>query len=99
MLAAMAAAYLDTQDARAPLASPLEGTLTGLPPIQLHVGTREVLLDDTLGYVARAREAGVDATAHVWEGMTHVFQSSVGSLEAADRSLAIMGKFLMERLG
>ena len=63
-------------------------------PIQLHVGTREVLLDDTLRYVARAREAGVDATAHVWEGMTHVFQSSVGSLDAADKSLNIMAGFL-----
>jgi monoterpene epsilon-lactone hydrolase len=94
MLAAMAAAYLRTQDASAALASPLEGTLTGLPPIQLHVGTRDVLLDDTLRYVACAREAGVDATAHVWEGMTHVFQSSVGSLDAAGRSLNIIAGFL-----
>ncbi len=99
MLAAMAATYLRTQDASEPLASPLKGTLTGLPPIQLHVGTREVLLDDTLRYVARAREAGVDATAHVWEGMTHVFQSSVGSLDAADKSLTIMAAFLTDRLG
>jgi monoterpene epsilon-lactone hydrolase len=99
MLAAMAAAYLRTQDASVPLASPLEGTLTGLPPIQLHVGTREVLLDDTLRYVERAREAGVDATAHVWEGMTHVFQSSVGSLDAADKSLTILAAFLADRLG
>lgn len=98
MLAAMAAAYLRTQDASVPLASPLRGTLTGLPPIQLHVGTRDVLLDDTLRYLARAREAGVDATAHVWEGMTHVFQSNVGSLEAADTSLAIMAAFLKDRL-
>jgi monoterpene epsilon-lactone hydrolase len=99
MLAATAAAYLRTQDASVPLASPLEGTLTGLPPIQLHVGTSEVLLDDTLRYVARAREAGVDASAHVWQGMTHVFQSNVGSLDAADESLNIMAGFLADRLG
>jgi epsilon-lactone hydrolase len=98
MLAATAAAYLRTQDASAPLASPLHGALTGLPPIQLHVGTREVLLDDTLRYVARAREAGVDATAHVWEGMTHVFQSSVGSLDAANKSLTVMAAFLTDKL-
>jgi epsilon-lactone hydrolase len=99
MQAATAADYLRTQNASAPLASPLLGTLTGLPPIQLHVGTREVLLDDTLRYVARAREAGVDATAHVWEGMTHVFQSNVGSLDAADESLTIMAAFLADSLG
>ena len=98
MLAATAAAYLRAHDGRDPLASPLRGDLTGLPPVQLHVGTREVLLDDTLRYAARAREAGVDATAHVWEGMPHVFQSSVGTLDAADRSLAILGAFLTERL-
>jgi monoterpene epsilon-lactone hydrolase len=99
MLASMAAAYLRTQDASEPLASPLRGTLADLPPIQLHVGTREVLLDDTLRYVERARAAGVHATAHVWEGMTHVFQSSVGSLDAADKSLSIMAAFLTDRLG
>lgn len=99
MLAATAAAYLRTHDGRDPLASPLRGTLTGLPPIQLHVGTREVLLDDTLRYVALAREAAVDASAHVWEGMSHVFQSSVGSLEAADKSLTVMAGFLTDRFG
>jgi epsilon-lactone hydrolase len=99
MLATTAAAYLRAQDASAPLASPLQGTLSGLPPIQVHVGTREVLLDDTLRYVARAREASVDATAHVWEGMTHVFQSNVGSLDAADKSLTIMAAFLTDTLG
>jgi acetyl esterase/lipase len=99
MQAATAAEYLRTHDASAPLASPLWGTLTGLPPIQLHVGTCEVLLDDTLRYFARAREASVDATLHVWEGMTHVFQSSVGSLDAADESLTIMAAFLTGRLG
>lgn len=98
MLAATAAAYLRTHDARDPLASPLRGTLAGLPPIQLHVGTREVLLDDTLRYLLRAREAGVDATAHVWEGMPHVFQSSVGALDAADRSLTLLAGFVTERL-
>ena len=99
MLAKAGASYLRNQDPRAPLASPLYATLKGLPAIQLHVGTREVLLDDTLRYVARAREAGVDASAHVWEGMTHVFQSSVGSLDAADRSLTVMAAFLTDKFG
>jgi epsilon-lactone hydrolase len=99
MLAVTGASYLRTQDARNPLASPLYGKLTGLPPIQLHVGTREVLLDDALRYTARARAAGVDATAHVWEGMPHVFPSNVGSLDAADQALSVIAEFLVERLG
>jgi|HubBroStandDraft_1064217.scaffolds.fasta_scaffold08684_2 monoterpene epsilon-lactone hydrolase len=99
MLAATGSLYLRAHDPRDPLASPLYGNLTGLPPIQLHVGTSEVLLDDTLRYAERARAQGVDATAHVWEGMPHVFPASVGTLDAADQAMNIMAAFVSERLG
>ena len=42
----MAAAYLDGHDPRAPLASPIHADLRGLPPLLIHVGTAETLLDD-----------------------------------------------------
>ena len=99
MLRVAAASYLGAQSSRHPLASALYGSLAGLPPIQLHVGTSEVLLDDTLRYAERARAEGVDASAHVWDGMTHVFPSSVGILDAADEALDIMTAFLVEMLG
>jgi epsilon-lactone hydrolase len=99
MLSKTAASYLNGHDPRDPLASPLYGALAGRPPIQLHVGTSEVLLDDTRRYAERARAAGVEAVAHIWEGMTHVFPSSVGTLEAAERALTLIGNFLDERLG
>jgi monoterpene epsilon-lactone hydrolase len=98
MLSKTGASYLKGHDPRDPLASPLYGDLAGRPPIQLHVGTSEILLDDTLRYAARARAVGVEATAHVWEGMTHVFASSVGTLEAADKALNLMGAFLGAKL-
>ncbi len=99
MLSKTAASYLDGHDPRDPLASPLYGALAGRPPIQLHIGTSEVLLDDTRRYAEKARAAGVEAVAHTWEGMTHVFPSSVGTLEAAERALSLMATFLDERLG
>ena len=37
--------------------------------------------------------------AHVWEGMTHVFPSSVGTLEAAEKALSLMATFLDQGLG
>jgi monoterpene epsilon-lactone hydrolase len=86
-------------DPRDPLASPLYGSLVGLPPIQLHVGTSEVLLDDTRRYAERARAEGVEAVAHVWEGMPHVFPSSVGTLDAAEQAMGLMGSFLQDKLG
>ncbi len=98
-VATIAASYLQGHDPRDPHASPLYGDLAGLPPIQLHVGMSEVLLDDSRRYAARAHSAGVDATAHVWEGMPHVFPANVGTLEAAERALDMIGAFLKEKLG
>ena len=79
--------YLGSHDPKDPLASPLFSDLAGLPPIRVHVGDDEVLLDDSLRYVERAVAAGVDARVDIWEGLPHVFPSAVGQLEAADRAL------------
>lgn len=94
MLAIMGARYLTGRDARDPLVSPLYGNLAGLPPIQLHVGTSEILFDDARRYADRASAAGVDATIHVWEGMTHVFPASLGVLGAADEAIGLLATFL-----
>jgi acetyl esterase/lipase len=98
-LLAAARSYLNGRDADDPLASPLYGSLAGMPPLQLHVGMEEILLDDARRYFARARAAKVDAALHVWEGMTHVFPSNVGKLIAADQALDTVADFLRERIG
>ena len=81
-------------DFKDPLFSPLYGVLDGLPPLQIHVGSSEILLDDTLRYVERATQSGVAACAHIWEGMPHVFVSGVGVFEAADHAIALIAKFV-----
>ncbi|HET9401868.1 MAG TPA: alpha/beta hydrolase [Candidatus Acidoferrales bacterium] len=90
--------YLGSADARDPLASPLYGRYSGMPPIRIHVGDDEVLLDDSLRYVERAVAAGVDARADVWMGMPHGFPASIGRLKAAAQALDAIGVFLAERL-
>jgi len=60
--AGLVRSYLGATDPKNPLASPLYGDLTGLPPIRVHVGDDEVLLDDSRRYVERAVAAGVDAS-------------------------------------
>jgi epsilon-lactone hydrolase len=90
--------YLNGADPTIPQASALSGELVGLPPIRVHVGDDEVLLDDSLRYVARAVEAGVDARVDVWLGMPHGFASGVGTLAAANHALAAIGAFLSQRL-
>jgi epsilon-lactone hydrolase len=90
-------AYLNGHDPSDPMASPLYGDLVGLPPIRVHVGDDEVLLDDSLRYVDRAIAAGVDAKAEVWEGMPHGFLGNVGRFDAATAALAEIGEFLTAR--
>jgi epsilon-lactone hydrolase len=90
--------YLGSADPRQPLASPLHGRHSGMPPTRIHVGDDEVLLDDSLRYVERAVAAGVDARADVWMGMPHGFPGSIGRLKAAAQALDAVGAFLAERL-
>ena len=71
----MADAYLNGADARTPLASPLFADLRHLPPLLIHVGTAETLLDDSRRFAERATSAGVDATLEVWDDMVHVWHA------------------------
>jgi len=90
---------LSATDPKDPLASPLYANLSGLPPIRVHVGDDEVLLDDSRRYVERAVKAGVDAKLDVWMGMPHGFVINIGGLNAATQALKASGAFLTERLG
>ena len=91
-------AYLNGHDPADPAASPLYGKLEGLPPIRIHVGEDEVLLDDSLRFAERAVDTAVDAAVHVWECMAHGFLSGIGKLSASTEALAAIGTFLKERL-
>jgi len=90
--------YLGASDPKNPLASPLYGNLNGLPPIRIHVGDDEVLLDDSRRYVERAVAAGVDSTLDVWMGMPHGFVTNIGGFKAALQALQASGTFLNERI-
>jgi acetyl esterase/lipase len=97
--AGLVGSYLRESDPRNPLASPLYGDLSGLPPIRVHVGDNELLLDDSRRYVERAVIAGVDARLDLWMGMPHGFVTDVGRFAAARQVLSAIGVFLAERLG
>lgn len=75
-----------------PRVSPLYGDLSGLPPMLVHVGTHEILLDDAVRLVERAREAGVDASLGRFPGLWHVFQAF--PLPESRTSLREVGAFV-----
>jgi acetyl esterase/lipase len=93
----MAEAYLGTTDARAPLASPLFADLRGLPPLLVHVGSAEILLDDSTQFAGRARAADVNVTLDVWDDMVHVWHAFAFILPEARQALDRVGEFLRRR--
>lgn len=71
LLSEWAAQYAGKEPVNNPLISPLYGDLSGLPPILIHVGTDEVILDDSVRFAQKAEEKGVAVTLEIWPGMMH----------------------------
>ena len=68
-----AAHYLQGQDPRHPLASPVFADLSGLPSLLILAGDGEVLLDDAHKLAETASAAGVAAELFVYPEMPHVW--------------------------
>ena len=90
-------AYVGDADVRNPLISPIFGDYEDFPPLLIQVGTREILLSDSIRLARRARAVDVDVTLDVWDGMWHGWHenSSVPEAEQACREIAA---FFAERL-
>lgn len=88
--------YLAGASPANPLASPLHGRFDGLPPLFIHVGENEILLDDSLRLAERARAAGVAVEIKVWPDVPHVFQA-FHFLPEARASLSLIAAFLKAR--
>ena len=96
-VAAMATRYLAGQDPKTPLASPLYADLRGLPPLLIHVGDAEVLLDDAGQLAERARAAGVEAALDVWDEMIHVWHWFFPMLDEGRTAIDCIGGFIRAR--
>src|SRR5207247_10227771 len=96
MVAAMPRAYLGGADPRTPLASPLFADLSGLPPLLIHVGRDEVLLDDATGLAERAKAAGVAARLEIVPRMVHVWHWFLPMLDEAQTAVDEIGAFVRQ---
>lgn len=93
-----AAMYLGEKDARDPLASPIYADLKGLPPLSIHVGTCEILLDDARRLAERARQDGVSVDLFECEGMFHVYQFFSPIVPESKESIQRIGKFFRDKV-
>ncbi|HEY0105520.1 MAG TPA: alpha/beta hydrolase [Rhizomicrobium sp.] len=87
-------AYADPADWKNPYVSPIFGDFTrGFPPVLLQVGTREILLSDSVRFYQAIKTAGGDAELDVYEGMAHVFQSYMAGTPEQKQAFAEMARF------
>lgn len=83
----MADAYLAGAGEQNPLASPLFADLSELPPLLIHVGSDEVLLDDAIALHAHAAACGSESFIEMWDGMIHVWHMFAPLLPEGDRAI------------
>ncbi len=94
----LASLYLAGESAKNPGVSPLYGDLSGLAPLLLQVSEFEVLLDDSLRFEKKVRDAGGAVRCECWPGMVHVWHLYEGYLPEAEAALNGVGAFVREKL-
>ncbi len=81
-----------------PLLSPLHGDLSGLPPTLVHASAAEMLLDDGVRWVNKARDQGSPAELGVWPFMLHVWHVFLRDLPEGREAFDHIESFLRPRL-
>ena len=86
--------YGETKELDSPYLSPRYGNYKGFPKLQIHVGTEEVLFDDARLIEKLCKDAGVDVSLRIWEGLFHVFV--LFPCPETEIALKEIGEFLRE---
>jgi epsilon-lactone hydrolase len=94
----LAPIYLGKAAPNDPLASPLCGDLTGLPPLLIFVSDTEVLLDDATRLAQKAKAAGVTVDLQIWHGLLHVWPIFIRHLPEARATIPLIVQFLRTHL-
>ena len=94
-LLALAKKYLgDEGELTNPLASPLLGDLSDLPPILIQIGDHEVGLDESILFAEKARKSGSQVELQIYPEMIHVFQQHSNELPEGVAAIERIGEFL-----
>lgn len=91
--------YLGEADPKHPEASPIHGDYTGVAPMLVFAGGREMILDDSVRLVARAEADGAAVTLRIEDDMFHVWPALLPSHEATRRTLTAVAEFVGAHVG
>ena len=89
--------YLGSLAPQDPRASPLFADLSGLPPLLVFASESEMLFDDSVRLVKRAKDAGVSVQFEDREGLVHVWPLFHPMMPEAKEAIAISGEFVQKR--
>lgn len=91
-----ASVYLGSHAREDPLASPLLGGVAGLPPLLLHVGESECLLDDSRMVHHKMLAAGRSSQLRIFSDVPHGWQFGMPVVPEARESLRAVAEFIAQ---
>ncbi len=77
-----------------PRVSPVRGELGGLPPTLVHASETEMLFDDAVRYVNKARASGSPAELQTWNHVMHVWHLFHATVPESRRAMREIEAFL-----
>lgn len=92
-----AAAYIGEESPNNSYVSPVFGDFRGLPPILFHVGSTEILLDDSYRIHRKIQAAGGASELEVFDDVFHAWQMAAGIVPEAGVSLGKAAAFIRRR--
>jgi monoterpene epsilon-lactone hydrolase len=91
--------YADPSEYMIPYVSPVYGNFSeGFPPTLIQVGTKEILLSDSVRLYQALDQAGIPVKLDVYEGMPHVFQGYLSNIPESKIAISKVNDFLKEYL-
>lgn len=86
--------YAAGKDPKDPFISPLYGDLSGLPPLFIQSGTRDLIHDEAMQLGEKAKKSGTEVTLDVWPDMVHAWQLFYPAFPESQEAVVKAGEFL-----
>lgn len=86
--------YVGEGDLRSQRVTPFYSDMSDLPPTLIHVGSNELLVDDSVTVAKRMEEAGSPVELKVWPDMVHCWQLYGPMLEESMQSIGEIAQFV-----
>lgn len=90
--------YCGSQDTKDPFISPLYGDLSGLPPLMIQIGERELLLDEAKSLAKKAKEKGVKVDFEVWPEMCHTWHLFAREIPEGRQAIDKIGSWMRQKI-